>query len=125
MLSRKMGNCTNSLPVKHLITIQDGGIENLIYQAFRAKIITPALQANEVLDHAKSTDVEIILVRNRLRWLGHVARMPDVRPVKALLYGALEEGSRRVGCPLLRYKDTLKDHPQAWSCSRNMERNSN
>ena len=41
--------------------------------------------------------------------MGHVARMPDEQPVKALLYGVLEEGSRRVGRPLLRYKDTLKD----------------
>ena len=64
---------------------------------------------NEVLDHAKSMDIEIILVRNRLRWMGHVARMQDVRPVKVLLYGVLEEGSRRVGRPLLWYKDTLKD----------------
>ena len=35
---------TNPLLVKHLITIQDGGIESLIYPAFRSKI-TPALQA--------------------------------------------------------------------------------
>ena len=41
--------------------------------------------------------------------MGHVARMPDERPVKALLYGELEEGSRKVGRPFLRYKDTLKD----------------
>ena len=41
--------------------------------------------------------------------MGHVARMPDERPVKAHLYGVLEEGSRRVGRPLLRYKDTLGD----------------
>ena len=34
----------NPLLVKHLITIQDGGIESLIYLAFRSKI-TPALQA--------------------------------------------------------------------------------
>ena len=40
--------------------------------------------------------------------MGHVAHIPDVRPVKALLYGVLEEGSRRVGRPLLRYKDILK-----------------
>ena len=37
--------CTSPLPVKHPITIQDGGIENMIHQAFRSKI-TPALQAN-------------------------------------------------------------------------------
>ena len=52
---------------------------------------------DEVLDRAKSTDIEIILVRNRLRWMGHVARM------------RAEEDSRRVGRSLLRYKDTLKD----------------
>ena len=62
-----------------------------------------------MLDRAKSTDVEIILIRNRLRWMGHVARMSDERSVKALLYGVLKEGSRRVGRPLLRCKDTLKD----------------
>ena len=39
-----MSPCTNPLPVKHLITIQDGGIESLIYLAFHSKI-TPALQA--------------------------------------------------------------------------------
>jgi len=36
--------CTNPLPVKHPITIQDGGIENSIYLAFRSKT-TPALEA--------------------------------------------------------------------------------
>ena len=37
------GHYTNPLPVKHLITIKDGGIVSLIYLAFRSKI-TPALQ---------------------------------------------------------------------------------
>ena len=41
-------HCTNPLPVKHLITIQDGGIESLIYLALRSKI-TPVLQAIPVL----------------------------------------------------------------------------
>ena len=40
-LSRKMG--TNPLPVKHPVTILDGGIEPF-YLAFRYEI-TPALQA--------------------------------------------------------------------------------
>ena len=37
--------CTNPLPVKHPIIIQDGSIKNLIYLAFHSKIM-PALQAN-------------------------------------------------------------------------------
>ena len=48
-----------------------------------------------------STDIEITRIRNRLRWLCHVARMPDEWPVKALSYGELTEGSRRVGRPFL------------------------
>ncbi|PIK44118.1 hypothetical protein BSL78_19044 [Apostichopus japonicus] len=63
---------------------------------------------DEVLDLATYEDIEAVLTRNRFRWLGHVARMPDDRPVKELLYGELGVGKRRVGRPLLRYKDTLK-----------------
>ena len=37
----------------------------------------------------------------------HISRMKDARPVKALLFGELE-GSRKVGRPLLRYKDTFQ-----------------
>ena len=35
---------TNPLPAKNPITIQDGDVDNLIYQAFHSKIM-PALQA--------------------------------------------------------------------------------
>ena len=35
--------------------------------------------------------------------------LPDERPVKALLYRELTEGSRKFGCPLLRYEDAIKD----------------
>ena len=62
-----------------------------------------------VLDRAMTEDIENILIRNRLRWVGHVARLPDERPTKALLYGELAQGSRKIGRPLLRYKDTLMD----------------
>ena len=61
------------------------------------------------MDLAKSADIEITLIRNRVRWIGHVARVPDERFVKALLYGELTEGSRKAGRPLPRYKDTIKD----------------
>ena len=53
-------------------------------------------------------DIEILEVRSRLRWLGHVSRMKDTRPVKSLLYGELTEGTRPVGRPKLRYRDTFK-----------------
>ena len=42
---RPTRHSTKPLPVMHPITIQDGGIESLIYLAFRSKI-TPALQAS-------------------------------------------------------------------------------
>ena len=64
---------------------------------------------DEVLAHSNSTDIETILIRNQLRWLGHVTRMPSGRPVKSILYSELAEGSRKVGRPFLRYKDTIKD----------------
>ena len=60
----------------------------------------------EVIQPADAEDIEITLIKSRLRWLGHVSRMDDNRPVKALIYGALEKGTRPVGRPKLRYKDT-------------------
>ena len=64
---------------------------------------------DEVLERAKTEDIENILIRNRLRWLGHVVGMPDERLVKNLLYSELAEGARKVGRPFLRLKDTMKD----------------
>ena len=60
-----------------------------------------------MLERANVLDIEIKLLKNRLRWMGHICRVNDTRPVKALLFGELE-GSRKVGRPLLRYKDTCK-----------------
>ena len=62
----------------------------------------------EVLRRSGAEDIEIILIKSRLRWIGHVARMNDDRPVKSLMYGELDKGSRSVGRPKLRYKDTCK-----------------
>ena len=60
----------------------------------------------EVLRHVGVKDTELKLVRNRLRWLGHICRMDDNRPVKALLHSELFHGSRRVGRPYIGFKDT-------------------
>ena len=61
----------------------------------------------EVHERANVLDMEIKLLKNRLRWMGHICRRKDTRPVKALLFGKLQ-GSRKVGRPLLCYKNTCK-----------------
>ena len=52
--------------------------------------------------------VEEIVTACQLRWTGHVIRMEDSRLPKAVFYGELKEGSRRVGAPRLRYKDVQR-----------------
>ena len=51
----------------------------------------------------------MIVRKMQLRWAGHVARMSDDRIPKQLLFGELTTGTRTVGRPLLRWKDSLKD----------------
>ena len=42
--------------------------------------------------------VEVMPVRRRLRWLGHVARMDETRIPKSLLTCKLDGGKHSVGC---------------------------
>ena len=51
----------------------------------------------EVLQRSGAEDIEMIVIKSRLRWLGHVARMNGDHPVKSLIYGELFNGSRSVG----------------------------
>ena len=64
---------------------------------------------DKILRLAKADDVEFLLNKNRLRWLGYLGRITETRAVKALLYGELAEGKRKVGRPMLRFKDSIKD----------------
>ena len=63
---------------------------------------------NVVLAKCFSTGIEHMLIKSQLRWIGHVVRMSDDRIPKYLLYGQCSSGSRKVGRPLLRYKDKIK-----------------
>ena len=63
----------------------------------------------EVVRRAGVEDIELKLVGNRSRWLGHICRMDDDRQVKALLHSELFHGSRPVGRPHLRFKDTCEN----------------
>ena len=66
-----------------------------------------------VLKRTNSRSLENMLYQSQLRWLGHVIRMKDDRLPKQLLYGELSLGSRAVGAPAKRFRDsalkTLKD----------------
>ena len=49
-----------------------------------------------------------MLLQQRLRWAGHVARMADHRLPKQTLFGELSSGYRSRGAPKKRFKDVLK-----------------
>ena len=53
-------------------------------------------------EHTYSSEI------GKLRWTGHVTRMPDERLPKKILYGELQVGKRSHGGQKMRYKDTLK-----------------
>ena len=63
---------------------------------------------NEVFARTGLSRLYTLLQQCRLRWLGHVSRMPDGRIPKDLLYGELASGSRVQGRPHLRFKDACK-----------------
>ncbi|XP_062817737.1 putative uncharacterized transposon-derived protein F52C9.6 isoform X1 [Anolis carolinensis] len=61
-----------------------------------------------VLEEAKTTSIEAMLLRHQLHWTGHVVRMPDHSLPKQLLYSELKNGKRNVGGQEKRFKDGLK-----------------
>ena len=64
----------------------------------------------EVLERAEMPSIEETVTTSQLRWTGHIVRMENNRLPKAVFYGELNEGTRRVGAPQLRYKDVFKRH---------------
>ena len=63
---------------------------------------------NVVLAKAGMPSMFTLLKQRRMRWLGHVTRMEDGRIPKDLLYGELQQGTRRRGRPNLRFRDICK-----------------
>ena len=68
----------------------------------------------EVLEKAGLPSIITILMQTQLRWAGHVARMPDYRLPKQLLFGELTVGKRNACGPKKRFKDTLKSSLKAF-----------
>ena len=48
-----------------------------------------------------------MLITPQFRWFGHILRMDDIRIPKQIFFGQLSTGTRSIGRPPLRYKDTL------------------
>mgnify|MGYP000105577131 CR=1 FL=1 len=63
---------------------------------------------NEMFARTGLSRLYTLLQQCRLRWLGHVSRMPDGRIPKDLLYGGLASGSRVQERPHLRFKAACK-----------------
>jgi len=61
-----------------------------------------------VLDEGHTTSIEAIIIKNQLRWSGHVVRMGDERLPKQIFYSELKEGKRKRGGQKKRFKDALK-----------------
>lgn len=61
----------------------------------------------EVLERCGVRGIEAYIMESRLRWTGHVIRMPNHRIPKQILYGELRNGKRSRGGQRLRYKDQL------------------
>ena len=70
-----------------------------------------------MLEKAKISCIETILLKSQLRWTGYVTvtRMQDYRLPKIALYGELSNGHREVGAPKKRYKDLLKNSLQTYN----------
>ena len=62
----------------------------------------------DVLSKANIPSISALLLRSRLRWAGHLARLGDERLPKQMFYGELTEGKRARHKPKLRFKDCLK-----------------
>ena len=63
---------------------------------------------SSVLEEENVTSIESYIIKNQLRWAGHLVRMPSSRLPKKILYGELTNGRRSQGGQRKRFKDSLK-----------------
>ena len=67
-----------------------------------------------VLQIAECPSIESLIMKNQLRWAGHVVRMEDERIPKQLFYGELMTGKRPQHKPKKRFKDCIKNNLKAF-----------
>ena len=62
----------------------------------------------EVLSMASTISVAARLIRNQMRWAGHLIRMDDSRLPKQLFFGELSVGTRPRHKPRMRFRDQVR-----------------
>ena len=62
----------------------------------------------EVLGKAGLPSIQSMVMKNCLRWTGHIVHMDDGRLPRTLFYGEMWEGKRSTLKPKKRFKDTIK-----------------
>lgn len=63
-----------------------------------------------VLDMAGMESISAVIMKNQMRWVGHLVRMSDERLPKQLFYGELKQGRRPQHKPRKRFKDSVKEN---------------
>ena len=99
-------------PYRELIKKMDSFHLRSLRQICRIKW-TDKVPNYTVLQKCNIDGIEAFLMKNQLRWVGHKSRMNDARIPKMLMYGELTNAPRKVGRPLLRFKDKLKSNLKA------------
>jgi hypothetical protein len=62
----------------------------------------------EIQELFKQPDIVVTIKTGRIRWAGHVQRMPETRSVKKVFFGK-PDGRRRRGRPRKRWLDDLEE----------------
>ena len=70
--------------------------------------LTDRISNNRLYEKYGSIPLSRSIMKERLRWLGHVVRMKDDRLPKIVLFGQPSRAKRKAGRPRLGWEDVIK-----------------
>ena len=80
--------------------------------------LTDRISNSRLYEKCGSIPLSGAIMKERLRWLGHVLRMKDDRLPKIVLFGQPSGATRKAGCPCLGWEDVinkdLKEMGTSW-----------